>query len=99
MKSHEYRKAQLDCYCKENDYFLQKIEAAHKNLNPVSQSVEESKTAQRVKESKTAQRVKESKTAQRVKESKTAQHTIKDIRFSKKVVETKSSFFGGPKTF
>ncbi len=51
MKSHEYRKAQLDCYCEENDYFLQRIEAAHKKLNPVSQSVEESKTAQRVEES------------------------------------------------
>ena len=37
--------------------------------------------------------------AQSVEESKTAQRAIKSIRLSNKVVETKSGFFGGNKTF
>ena len=36
--------------------------------------------------------------AQSIEESKTAQRAIKSIRLSQKVVETKSSLFGGPKT-
>ncbi len=37
--------------------------------------------------------------AQSVEESKIAQRAIKSIRLSKKALETKSGFFGGPKTF
>ena len=37
--------------------------------------------------------------SQSFEESKTAERAIKSIRLSKKVAETKSSFFGGPKKF